>query len=101
MDTLRYNDIGSVIRLTVKDDGSVVDVSSATTRQISFQKPDGTVVVKTASLYTDGSDGIVQYTTQDGDLNQIGSWMGQVYIVFANGSWHTDTFEFVVAEVLS
>ena len=49
-----------------------------------------TVLTKTASFYTDGSDGIIQYTTINGDLDTAGEWGVQAYIVSASGTWHSD-----------
>lgn len=69
-------DYGQVIELTFID----VDTSAATdisayssTIQMVFISPTGTETAKTATFKTDGSDGIIQYTTEDGFLT-AGNW---------------------------
>ena len=43
-------DIGTIFELTITDeDGVVIDVSTASTKYIYFQKPDGTKVKETAA----------------------------------------------------
>ena len=72
---IRVDDFGTIIRLTVKDQDSViVDVSSATTLQIIFRPPSGEFITKTATKTTDGTDGDIQYTTLAGDIEEIGTW---------------------------
>jgi len=84
--------IGTVFRLTIKDqDGKIVDVSSASTQQIKFKKPaDAVVVTQTSSFFTDGTDGIIQYTTLINDLDQAGVWEIQGFVVITLGSFNTD-----------
>jgi hypothetical protein len=89
-------DIGTIIRLVIRADGVVQDVSSATvTKQIKLQKPDGVTVTKTAVFTTNGKDGQIQYTTVANDLDQVGRWKAQGYVVLSSGTWHTtvETFE--------
>ena len=91
------NDIGTVFKLTVKDqDGVIVDISSASTKQIIFKKPGGNILTKTASFQTDGTDGIIKYTTLSGDLNEKGIWQIQAYVVITAGTFYSDVLEFKV-----
>jgi len=78
---VHQNDFGTIFRITISDGDDSVDISSATTKQITFRKPDGTVVTQTAAWYTDGTDGILQYTTVDGDLDTVGFWKIQARII--------------------
>ena len=99
------NDIGTVFRITVYDTdstgtASILDISAATTIQIIFRKSDGNLLTKTATLTTDGSDGQMQYTTVDGDLNVGGTWNIQSKIVSGDGTWKTDVGSFKVYENL-
>jgi hypothetical protein len=99
---IRYNDIGTPFRPTIKDqDGSVVDVSGATTLTIRFERPDGTTFDKDASLNGDGTDGVLKYVTVDGDLNGLGFWELQAYVETAEGAWWSDIYEFQVHENLA
>ena len=90
-DTLQVGDIGTIIRLTIEDGGTAVDVSSATTQQIILQSPTqgDAAVVKTSSFLTDGQDGIIQYTTVADDLDTAGRWTVQGKVVLSSGTWST------------
>jgi hypothetical protein len=94
--TMHLGDVGTIIRATVTDGGVVVPLAAATTKQMKFKKPDGTVLVKAGAFTTDGADGNLQYTTIQGDLDQVGKWQGEVYVEFPTGKWHSDTFDFHV-----
>ena len=65
---IHKNDIGTVFKVTIKDSAAVVNVSTATTKQIILKKPSGTKLTKDASFFTDGSDGIITYTTVRGNV---------------------------------
>lgn len=93
---IHVNDIGTIFRGTIKDASTTMDVSGATTKQIIFRKPNATTVTQTAAFYTDGSDGIIQYTTVSGDLDTAGIWRIQAYIVTPSGNWKTDVQQFEV-----
>ena len=89
---IHIGSIGHIFDLTIYDENdNIVDISSATTtKNIIFCKTDGTIVVKNASFKTDGTDGIMSYTTVSGDIDQSGMWKIQGYVVLATGSWYTD-----------
>lgn len=94
---IRIGDIGTVFRLTVKDqDEVVVDVSTASTKQIIFTDPSGTTTAKTATFTTDGTDGKIQYQTVANDLDEAGQWQIQGYVVISSGSWKTNILRFDV-----
>lgn len=78
---IHKGDIGTRFLITIKDeDGIAKPIGSYTTKQFIFEKPSGNLVTKTASFYTDGSDGKLYYTTLSGDLDEEGAWKLQVYI---------------------
>ncbi len=61
--------VGAILTITViYPNGSPRDISTATTKRILITQPDDTVLTKTASFSTDGTDGILTYTTIAGDL---------------------------------
>lgn len=94
---IQKNDVGLAIRVTIKDqDDIVVDVSGATTKELIFKKPDDSIVTKTASFYTDGTDGVIQYVTESNFLDTAGIWSVQGHIVLAGGEWKTTIDEFSV-----
>jgi hypothetical protein len=90
------DDQGVQFILTLKDGNDVVDLSSASPKQIKFHKPDGTLLTKTANFYTDGTDGKIYYTSASGDLNLTGNWRLQAYVGIGSNKWHSDTGRFVV-----
>ena len=99
---IHKGDVGTIIRITLKDGSTVVDISATTTKQLIFGKPCGAAsVTKTASFYTDGTDGILQYTTESGFLDTIGIWTVEAYIEFGGGTqkWHSDISEFNVYKI--
>lgn len=97
MAEIHVGDIGTAFRATVKDeDGAIVNIASAASMLMWFQKPDGTVVSRTASLVNDGVDGLMQYITQAGDLDQAGSWKSQGVVDIGGGRWHSDISKFKV-----
>ena len=93
---IHVGDIGTVLTVTVKDDTAVVDISSATTKQIILRKPSGTNLEKTGVFVTDGSDGQMKYTTVSGDLSEAGDWSVQAKVVLTSGTWFSDVSTFTV-----
>lgn len=92
---MRQNSVGSLIEMTVTENGVALDISAATC-SLTFKKPDGTTIEREPFFETDGQDGVLQYITIDGDLDQSGLWRGQLSLVFPDGSWPTDPWTFVV-----
>ena len=101
---IHYNDIGTVILVTVKDcvsgTSTVLVLSSATSLEIIFKSPSGTSTTQTASLYTDGTDGKIFYTSVDGDFNVVGTWRIQTKIGIGGGTFRSDVGSFKVYENL-
>lgn len=94
---VRIGDEGTVFELEIQDCGNSIDISSATSTQIIFIKPDNTEVVKTASFTTDGKNGKIQYIISSTDIDEIGTWQikGKVTLVTPAGTWisNKDSFE--------
>ena len=88
--------IGLQFRITLSDSDVVVDLSNYTTHQMIFRKPSGEILTKTASLYTDGTDGILYYTSIDGDLDETGTWQVQCQLTNAVESHRSDIASFRV-----
>jgi len=93
---IRKGDIGTVFTITVMDGSAAVDISTATTKNIVFKKPDKTILPKAGSFVTDGTDGKISYTTVSGDLSKAGEWCVQGAIVMPAGTWKTDIDHFTV-----
>jgi hypothetical protein len=91
-------DTGTNFDITVYENGAVMDVSAASTKQFVFRKTDLTIVVKDAAFITDGKDGKLRYTTLAGDLDQKGVWRLQIHLTFPTGQWHSNIQKFTVHE---
>jgi len=88
---LRVGDIGVIIERTIKDqDGNIVDVSAASTKEIIFVKPNNAKLTKAAAFSTNGTDGKIKYVTVSGDLDGVGDWKIQGRVILAAGEWRTD-----------
>jgi len=103
MAEIHLNDVGTVFKVRIIDDSTnaALDVSDATTKQIKFKKPDGTVVAQTAVFTTDGSDGYIQYTTVANDLNALSQWHIQGFVSSATYENHSEISTFDVNNNLS
>ncbi len=97
---MQKNDVGTILELTVTDQGSVVDLSDASTLEIIFGKPDGTFATETAAFSTDGTDGKMRYVSEASDFALVGAWRWQGNIVNPAGSWKTTVATFRVKENL-
>jgi len=94
---IHVNDTGTLFEIALKECSEVVDVSAADVLNLIFKLPDGTLLTKTAIFKTDGTDGIIQYVSIDGDLNQSGKWKIQAKVSFPNEtSWKSDIGSFKV-----
>lgn len=101
MGDVHLNDIGNIFVLTFQDNGVVVDVSSATvTKNIIFVAPDGTKDTQAASFTTNGTDGKIQYATQDGDMDQVGEWQVQGHVVITAGTFKSEIKRFCVEAIV-
>lgn len=94
-DEIHVNDSGVQLRVTVYDDGSIVNVSGAT-NTISIRKPDGTLNEYSASLLTNGTDGVIYYTTVGGDLDVPGTYKIQATVQTSEGIYHSEKGSFRV-----
>lgn len=94
---IHVDDVGIVFTITIKNENNVVvDLSAATTKEFHFQKPDGSMLIRSGSFVTDGTDGGLQYMTQAGDLDQSGNWKYQIYLVISANVSYTDISKFKV-----
>lgn len=86
-------DDGTIIKVTIND----TDISSATIKNLIFKKPeDGKVIIRAASFFTDGTDGILTYTILESELDQVGTWQVQVQISITSGNFRSSISSFEV-----
>lgn len=93
---IHEGDIGTKLLITVTDDGSIVDISSASSLSIYIKKPNGSILTRTGLLETDGTDGKMYYITVAGDLDKAGNYKIQGKVILPSGSYFTSTATFKV-----
>lgn len=101
MSSIFENQILKIIFIVKDTSDQIVDLSGMTSISIVLKKPDGTELVKPATLVNDGADGKMQYITDTTDLDVVGVWQAQGLIV--DGSVEdnpTDIIKFTVEERL-
>lgn len=87
-------------RDVIKDqDGTIVDIGSATTIDMIFRKPDGSAMVKAASLTTDGSDGKMEWTPTN-ELDQAQNWQRHSKVIIGGRTFRSVKVNFKVWEPL-
>ena len=96
-------DEGTLFRVLILDcdTGLAIDISLATTIEIVFEDPLGTVVRKTASFTTDGTDGYIEYRTVTGDIDMSGSWTIQGFVSGIGFKNSSTTSAFNVTDILA
>ena len=77
-----------------------VDISSASTIKITVKRPDNTIIEKSASLTSDGTDGKMYFLTVANDLNMEGTYRIQGYVVMAGWDGSSSIGEFEVDDNL-
>lgn len=83
----RVGDVGFIIEVPfVDEEADAIDISTATTKQIKIQRPDGSRLTKTASFSGTGTDGKIQVATVSTDLNSVGLYEYQGYAVWSSGA---------------
>ena len=94
---MQQQDVGTVITVTLTDSaGAVVDVSTATNKQILLRTPAGSVLTNTATFTTDGEDGKIKYSVGSNVLKEDGNWEIQANMVLTAGSWRSSIGTFKV-----
>ena len=77
----RVGDVGVILLCSTG-----LDLTNAVTKQIRIKRPDATLLTKTATVYGDDTDGLLQYATIATDLNGEGTYTVAARVVFADGS---------------
>ena len=98
---LHIDDKETVLRFTVKEGGVALDLSTSTLRQLILQKRNKEIIIADMSFFTDGVDGKLEYITSGSDIDNKGTWKGQVYLEFGTGHWHTSTADIEVGANLA
>ena len=93
---IHKGDTGTKLLITIKDNGGVVDISSASSLSIFIKRPDGTVLTRAGILETDGTDGKMYYIIVAGDLNEAGLYKIQAQVTLTSGAFYSSTAGFKV-----
>lgn len=104
-DHIQVGAIGLAIKLQIKDGNEIMNLTSASISassiRIIIEKPDDTLISASATFYTDGTDGIIFYKTSgSSDLDQVGDYNVQAYIIAPDFSGYTTPVTFPVYENL-
>lgn len=92
--TIRVDDLGTILELTVIENGHAKDISAATTLSFVIVRPDQTVITRTAEFSTTGIDGKIQYLSVAGDFSIEGLYTMQAAITLPGWSGHTSFSSF-------
>ena len=90
------NDSGAQFRLTIRNAQGTTDVSGVVTKLMTFHRPDGSTIQREAAFYTDGTDGVICYTTIAGDLNVSGAWRVLAHVDFGQTEFQSEIHSFSV-----
>lgn len=93
---IHAGDIGTQLFFTVKEDGQAVDISAASSTILEITKPDTSILEKSVSFFTDGTDGKLVYVIESGDLNIAGTYRVQAKITLGGGSFSSSIATFKV-----
>lgn len=90
-------------KIFVGDTGTQLDVDTKTDLTLAesvvltFLRPDGTTIEKSAIILDPKTSGIVRYTVESGFLSQAGVWRVSSLVTFPNSDkYYGDTDKFIV-----
>lgn len=94
------NNVGTPIQAIIEDDGTPINIETASTKEIVFISETGTTVTKTATFTTDGKDGAIEYAPEAGFLTPGGLWRYQGRVVMGVQDFKSSWRRFLVKENL-
>lgn len=95
---VHIGDQGTLFVVTLfKEDGTILNVSAATTLQMIFKPPTATHIIKTASMVTDGTDGKIQ-VVMGNDFAEAGNWTLQAHVIDGGNENYSSFSHFTVKE---
>lgn len=91
MADIYVTDYGVPHEITITRNGAAADISDATSMDLRYKRPDGSTLDVTPAFKSDGTDGVIVYTFQAGDIEagDYGTWKFQANIVTASSGRHT------------
>jgi len=85
-ESVRVGDTGTILTKTVSDNGVVVDLSGATVKNLVVTM-DGVSTTLAGTFATDGTDGVLNFTSVAGTWPTRGVAKEQVQYTDSSGSW--------------
>ena len=97
------DDVGGILKLTVKEDGAITgkNISDATLIRYLIKKPDEVTAVVTAGFDTNGTNGKVAYAFIANDLDLIGLYEVQVEVTTPSYTATSSSYLFTVRDTLT
>lgn len=87
---IQLGDVGTQIIVRVREGGRRMDLRTAAVTRVVLTKPDGDVLLRDATLLTDGADGALLYVTAPGEVDQPGLWYVQAELQVGPWSGRTN-----------
>ena len=94
-DEVHIGDVGTVIKLTIEENGTAIDVTAATSIIVDFERPDGSTLTLTGYIFS-GTSGIVAYDSLAATFDQAGPWRAQARVVLGAATWRSSIAKFNV-----
>jgi hypothetical protein len=95
-DEIHVGDEGTQFRITVKESGVALDISTASDMVINIRKPSNTLLSVAGDFLTDGTDGVLTYTTVAGDLDEVGTYKIEAVVSIDGGVFTSSSASFKV-----
>jgi hypothetical protein len=97
-DEVHLFDEGTIIRISITEQGSPLDLTDASVIKIKMERKDRTTLFVDGAVYGAPTNGQVQCISDVTYFTVKGKVTGQVYLEYPSGKWHTSEFEFEVFE---
>jgi len=93
---IHLDDAGMDLIIRFVSNGQPFNISQSTANTIYFKRSDGRVISRTATKFSDGSDGKIKYTTVPGDIDIVGIWQIWGEVILPTGKRTTNKGYFAV-----
>lgn len=91
---------GTKFIVTIREGGSIVDLSTAASVKLIFKRPGGPNIVVDADLETDGTDGRIFFIIGSDWSWSAGTWVLQAFLDLPGGVQYSETDSFIVKDPL-
>lgn len=100
LDGLHRGEYGIVVTVTVNDvdTSAAANIAGYTTKEALLKSPTDDVKTNAAAFVTDGTDGLLEFTIADGDLDEEGNWHLQMRLAAIGQEVRSSIVDFWVGE---